>query len=217
MKFSWSTVHEAIKLTLTIIVYSWAKQIPEDQNNQLLGSVIDLGVALGSAVFTLAVLNAVFGFPRIKVEWVVNGQTPRSDRPELTRRRNGLFFRYSVSAKSELAKLMLAILRKNEVEATLSFSPESNLVLTNQYLGDASCVRGKTIVTKFGNDLVPGDSVDGDFSLRLLQTRTVDTPVDCSVTLRPVGGSERKRVVRLVCRLVKSEMVIKGFLMKGGS
>jgi hypothetical protein len=216
LKFSWSTVHEAIKLTLTILVYSWAKQLPEEQDNQLIGSLIDLGVALASAIATLVVLNATFGLPKIQIEWVVNGQTPRSDRPELTGLRHGIFFRYSIVAKSGLSKLILSFLRKHEIEACLSFSPDSNLQLVGQYLGGASHVHGQTIMTKFGRDLVPGDSVDGDFSLRLRQMRTVDTPVDCNVTLRPSGNSERNRAAKLGCRLVKSETVIKGFLMKGG-
>lgn len=216
MKSPWNTVAEATKFAATVLAYSWAKDLPPNLDNQIVDSVIQIAVAIASALGTLLLINALFGRPKMQVEWIVGKQTPKSNRPEL-RERTGIFFRYSIAAETSLAVFALWLLRKYRVEARLAFAPSENIQIIEQYLRPASTKTDSVITTRFNDGLQKGNSCDGEFALRLKQGRSWDTSIECSITLHPYGASEGKWFAKLLCRWVNTDPIIEGFVLKGAA
>lgn len=218
MKNSWKApLAEAIKFTVTILVYNFTKELPPEFGNQLVDSIFAIGTVLASALVTALIFNFLLGLPKIQVAWIIGYEPPASNRPELPTGKTGVSFRYKFESQTMLAKWLMSLTHKYEMEAEIRFSPVENLALSDQNCGPETTVAGSCVTTRFAHGLQPGDGADGQISLRRIQRRKMSTPIDCTLSIRPSAASRGKSRAKLLSKLFLTDASIEGFVMKGGS
>lgn len=218
LKHAWKApLAEAIKFTCTILVYNWMKDLPPDFSNQLIDSIAAIGTVLASALVTAVVFNVFLGLPKVQIAWTIGYEPPASNRPELGTGKTGVTFRYKFESQTLLARWLMSLTHKYEMEAQIRFSPVENLAVSDQNCGPETTVANSCVTTRFAHGLRPGDGADGQISLRRKQKRPMSTPVDCTLSIGPSAASRDKRRAKWLSKLFLTDASIEGFVMKGGS
>lgn len=218
MKPNFSTAVDSCKYAITILVYTLTKDLPPSFQNPFFDGSVKVAVALLSGYVTVLLFNAFFGRPKVKLTWIIGNESPGSNRPELSRGRTGLYFRYEVTAESFVAKKILKWTKTMPLEARISFSPVENFRVTKQRYGRETSIKLGTLTTKFKNGLSHGHGIDGEISVGLKQQGSQSTKIDCKLSMHPSpsNGRTRKRDL-LLSKFFTCDASIEGFILKGAS
>lgn len=215
---SWQApLSEAIKFTCTVVVYNFIKDLPPDFDNQFVESIGAIVTILLSTGLTVGLFHFLVGLPRVEVLWTIGVEPPASNRPELPTGKTGVTFRYRFECDTVLARWLMKLTHSYKMQAEIKFSPSANIAVTDQFCGPETTVTNSCVTTRFEEGMEAGNGADGQISVRRNQRRNISTPVDCSLSIRPMAGFEGKKRAKWLSKLIVTDATVDGFVLKGGS